>query len=122
MLKWFKPLTTATFLTIGGLAMAQDKVTLINVFAVPEGRYDETLKMWKAAKEIMQGQPGYISTRLHSALDATATYRLINIAEWESPQYFRAAAEVLRASDVPEVEGLTFHAMLYTVVEDGASN
>ena len=102
--------------------MAQHTVTLINVFEVPEGRYEEALEMWEASRDVMAAQPGYISTRLHSALDPSARFQLINIAEWESPADFQAAARALKEADIPEVEGLSFYPMLYTVTETDAQN
>ena len=67
-------------------------VILINPFEVPEGTQDEDfLAGWERAADYMRGQPGFLSTRLHRALTDDARFRFINIAEWESPQDFRAA-------------------------------
>ena len=64
---------------------------LINVFEVPVGKDEEFLQGWAAARDVMQRQPGYISTRLHRSLDPTARFRFINVAEWATPADFQAA-------------------------------
>ena len=64
---------------------------LINVFEVPEGKDEEFLAGWEAARNLMQRQQGYVSTRLHGSLDPTARFRFINVAEWETPAAFQAA-------------------------------
>ena len=65
---------------------------LINPFEVPQGQPDAAfLAGWRRAAEYMRTQPGFVGTRLHRALAAEARFRFINIAEWESPEAFRAA-------------------------------
>jgi Type II CAAX prenyl endopeptidase Rce1-like len=32
-----------------------------------------------------------VATKLHQSLDAKSKFRFVNVAEWESPQYFQAA-------------------------------
>ena len=64
---------------------------LINAFEVPTGEDEAFLQGWEAAREFMQRQPGYLSTRLHQSLDPTARFRFINVAEWASPADFQAA-------------------------------
>ncbi len=67
-------------------------VILINPFEVPEGSDDDAfLRGWERAADYMRQQPGFVSTRLHRALQADARFRFINVAEWDSPQDFQAA-------------------------------
>jgi heme-degrading monooxygenase HmoA len=66
-------------------------VVLINPFEVPDGKEEEFLRGWEAARDFMQRQKGYVATRLHRSLDPTARFRFINVAEWESPAAFHAA-------------------------------
>ena len=66
-------------------------VILINPFEVGEGRDDDFLRGWQAAANYLRGQPGFIGTRLHRALAPDATFRFVNVAEWESPRHFQAA-------------------------------
>ena len=66
-------------------------VVLINAFEVPVGEEEEFLQGWEAARDFMQRQHGYVSTRLHQSLDPTARFRFINVAEWQSPADFQAA-------------------------------
>ena len=68
-------------------------VILINPFELPEGANDEQFLVgWQRAADYLSGQPGFISTRLHRALAPDARFRFINVAEWDSPQAFQAAA------------------------------
>jgi heme oxygenase (mycobilin-producing) len=67
-------------------------VILINPFELPEGTDEEAfLRGWERAADYMREQPGFVSTRLHRALQPDARFRFINIAEWASPQDFQAA-------------------------------
>jgi heme-degrading monooxygenase HmoA len=66
-------------------------VVLINPFEVPEGKDEEFLAEWEAARAFMERQPGYVSTRLHRSLDPHARFRFINVAEWETAEHFQAA-------------------------------
>ena len=66
-------------------------VVLINPFEVPAGKEEEFLQGWEAARDFMQRQKGYVSTRLHRSLTPSARFRFINIAEWETPADFQAA-------------------------------
>ena len=64
---------------------------LINAFEVPSGEDETFLQGWEAARDFMQRQAGYISTRLHQSLDPAARFRFINVAEWASPADFETA-------------------------------
>lgn len=67
-------------------------VILINPFEVPEGSSDDDfLRGWERAADYMRQQPGFVSTRLHRALQPDARFRFVNVAEWSSPQDFQAA-------------------------------
>ena len=63
-------------------------VILINPFEVAEGKQDDALAFWEKAADFMRQQPGYISTRLHSAVVPWARFHYINVAEWESIEHF----------------------------------
>ena len=67
-------------------------VILINPFEVSEGSSDEDFRRgWERAADYMRQQPGFMSTRLHRALQPDARFRFTNVAEWASPQDFQAA-------------------------------
>jgi heme-degrading monooxygenase HmoA len=68
-------------------------ITVINTIEVPQGREDEALSMWESFAEYFRKQPGYISTKLHKAINPDAKFHLVNIAEWESTDAFQAALE-----------------------------
>ena len=67
-----------------------DKPILLNPFEVPAAQ-DGFLNGWETAAEYMRSQPGFISARLHRALIPEARFGFVNLAEWESPEHFRAA-------------------------------
>ena len=66
-------------------------ITVINPFEVPQGREDEALSMWDVFAEYFRKQPGYISTKLHKAINPDAKFHFINIAEWETVESFQTA-------------------------------
>jgi heme-degrading monooxygenase HmoA len=92
-------------------------IVLINVFEVPEGKDEAFLSGWQAAAQHLQAQPGYISTKLHQSVDPHASFRFVNVAEWESPQVFQAAinAPEFRVAS-QAIAFATAHPSLYRVV------
>jgi heme-degrading monooxygenase HmoA len=66
-------------------------VTLINCFAVPEGREAAFIELWTATSGYFRAQPGFVSLKLHRALSGAAPYRFVNVAQWASAQQFAAA-------------------------------
>ena len=101
-----------------------DQVILINPFIVPEGKLEESIKYWESHRDFLKNQPGYVSTKLHQALQdqsflGEATYQLINIAVWESQEAFNLAAQKMRAElGNTGVEGLRGDPGLYDVIRD----
>lgn len=66
-------------------------VTLINSFAVPEGRDEAFLGLWAVTSGYFRAQPGFVSLKLQRALSGSAPYRFVNVAQWASAQHFAAA-------------------------------
>lgn len=96
-----------------------EPVTLINSFEVPENRLKDTIAFWERARDFLQAQPGYISTRLHRSLSPDARFRLVNVAKWESPRAFEAAMAKMRESKLgADMSGTVFHAALYEVIRE----
>lgn len=91
-------------------------VVFINVFEVPAGRDEEFLQGWEAARDFMQRQPGYVSTRLHRSLDPTAGFRFINVAEWATPAAFQAALAHPVMARLREAVPFAQHPALYEVL------
>ncbi|MEV7321991.1 antibiotic biosynthesis monooxygenase family protein [Streptomyces sp. NPDC093970] len=62
--------------------------TLINVFTVPPDRQAELIALLaRATEETMRRQPGFICANFHASQDGE---RVINYAQWESEQHYRA--------------------------------
>lgn len=64
-------------------------VVLVNLFTLDQVDEPAFLKAWTDDAVFMKAQPGFISTQLHRAVGANATY--FNYAVWESVEAFRAA-------------------------------
>ena len=71
-------------------------VVLINVFEVPKGQEAAALESWKQSRDFLKTQDGFISTRLHQNIDPNGKYHLINVAQWASPEQFRAATQKMQ--------------------------
>ena len=124
MSKTIKNLALAAAIILTGVnpvtaQSANEPVILINPFVVPAGSEDEAIAMWMQARDFLQTQPGYISTKLHQSLSVGATFALINVAEWESMETFRAATTAMRQSvSIPRIEGVNGDPQLYSVVAE----
>ena len=80
---------------------------------------DDAIAMWETARDFLKTQPGYVSTKLHRSLSADARYLLINVAEWESPQAFKAATGLMRQKAIlPRIEGVVPGPDLYKVIRE----
>ena len=102
-----------------GSSESIEPVVLINPFVVPEGRHEAAIRYWEQARDFLKEQPGYVSTQLHRSLQPDATFLLINVAVWESPEAFRAASQRMRDElGLPRIEGLMGNPALYEVIRD----
>ena len=72
-------------------APATGAVTLINSFRVDPGRDEEFRALWGQTSRYFIARPGFVSLRLHRAVNDDAPYRWVNVAVWESESAFRAA-------------------------------
>ena len=66
-------------------------VIVINPFEVPRGKEEQALETWDRFADYFRRQPGYVSAKLHRAIDPDARFHLVTIAEWESPDHFMVA-------------------------------
>ena len=96
--------------------MTDTPVTLINSFEVPADQEAEFVRFWKASRDFLSTQDGYLSTRLHRSLAPDAEFRFVNVAQWASAQAFR------NATAHPRFQALgspyRFHAALYQIAID----
>ena len=67
------------------------KITLINSFKVPAGRDEQFMALWTEVNTYMRQQPGYLSHRLHRAIEPDGQFRFVNVADWESHESFDKA-------------------------------
>lgn len=68
-------------------------IILIHPFQVHAEQEQEFLNAWHTVDHYMQTQQGFIATQLHRALntDHLATFRFINVAQWQNVESFQAA-------------------------------
>ena len=92
---------------------------LINTFTVPADKLEETIVYWEQARDFLKEQPGYVSTKLHQSLSPDAKYLLVNVAEWTSPEAFKAAnAQMQEKASLPKIEGVIPGPGLYRVIRN----
>ncbi len=96
-------------------------VTLINSFAVPEGRETAFLELWTVTSGYFRAQPGFMSLRLHRALSGDAPYRFVNVVRWASAQQFAAAHATSEFRDLvsqPQWREFPSNPALYEVIAE----
>ena len=86
-------------------------VIVINPFEVPEGMEEQALETWDSFAAYFQVQPGYVSAKLHRAINPDARFHLVTVAEWESPEHFVAALNNPELQKI--VEAATDHSPNY---------
>ena len=70
------------------IATGTSIATLINVFVVRPERQRRLVELLVAATEdVIRHQPGFVAANIHASEDGT---RVVNYAQWESPEAFRA--------------------------------
>ena len=63
-------------------------VALINVFTVEPEDQQRLVELWQqATDQVMRHLPGFVSASIHRSLDGT---KVVNYAQWESPDAFTA--------------------------------
>ena len=74
-----------------GAAPAAGPVTLINSFQVTPERDAAFRALWGETSRYFIARPGFVSLRLHRAVNDDAAYRWVNVAVWKTEADFRAA-------------------------------
>jgi len=77
-------------------------VIVINPFEVPKGNEEQALEMWDTFAEYFHRQPGFVSAKLHRAIDPDARFHMVTVAEWESPNQFVAALKTPELQKIAE--------------------
>ena len=70
-----------------------EPVILINAFEVPAAEAETFIAAWEKTRDYLETQPGYIDTALHRALTPDAEFQFVNVAQWQTPEEFRAAIQ-----------------------------
>jgi len=74
-----------------GAAPVAGPVTLINSFRVAPERDAAFRDLWGETSRYFIARPGFVSLRLHRAVNDDADHRWVNVAVWETEADFRAA-------------------------------
>ena len=93
-------------------------VIVINPFEVPKGKEEQALAMWEKFAEYFCRQPGYVSTKLHRAINPDARFHLLSISEWVSAEQFAVALSNPKVKAIAEgaMEDLRYYPGLYEVI------
>lgn len=98
------------------ISVSTPVVTLVNVFTVEPARQQELVQLLiTATEEVMQHRPGFVSANIHAGTDGD---RVVNYAQWESEQAFRAMLQHPQAREHMAAATRLAHAepRLYEVV------
>jgi len=68
-----------------------EPTTLINDFEIRGDDVEPFVQEWRKRAELLRGQPGFRSLRLHRALNPGSRFQLVNVAEWDSAGALQAA-------------------------------
>ena len=94
-------------------------VVLINPFVfVPEVAAGFVAN-WQATAQIFAGEPGYLDTQLHSAIDPAARFQYVNIAHWTSAEAWATAMAKYPPKE-KGTAGVEASPALYVPVDGGA--
>ena len=109
-------------LSVAAMAASAEDIVLINPFKVPENTLNESIEYWEKARDFLSTQPGYVSTKLHSAIQLDAQYQLINVAQWSSVHDFKVAHKNMKSyfnkHKIMPPAGLTPYPALYSVIRE----
>ena len=71
-----------------------NKIVLINQIEVPKQEVTDFLERWKAARDFMKKQPGFISASLRRCLSWRAAERFVSISEWRDFKHLNSALSI----------------------------
>jgi heme-degrading monooxygenase HmoA len=77
-------------------------VIVVNPFEVSQGKEEQALETWDKFDGYFRKQPGYVSAKLHRAINPDARFHLVTVAEWESPDHFMAALNKPELQEIAE--------------------
>ncbi|WP_331732067.1 antibiotic biosynthesis monooxygenase (plasmid) [Streptomyces sp. NBC_00015] len=64
--------------------MADNGITLIDAWELPEDRIDESIARWRERVGLIHTAPGFRDARLHRRLFPESRLGLVNVAHWDS--------------------------------------
>ncbi|WP_424952698.1 antibiotic biosynthesis monooxygenase [Deinococcus sp.] len=68
-----------------------EPLVLINLFTLPPQALDPFVAGWPASTAGLAHAPGFRGTRLHRAVSPDSPYQIVNVAQWNSAEDWRAA-------------------------------
>jgi len=82
---------------------------------VPDDDDESFLAAWKAARDVLAANRGYLGTRLHRSL-GPADFRFVNVARWSSPLMFSRGVSRPDFQQAAAAVNRPAHPALYQVV------
>ncbi len=76
-----------------------EPITVINLIAMPAATADAFVAAWPANSASVRDAPGFRGTRLLRATSPDDPYQVVNIAQWDSIEQWRAALAAVQPNE-----------------------
>jgi heme-degrading monooxygenase HmoA len=73
-----------------------EPVTVINLITMPAAAADAFVEAWPANSGALRDAPGFRGTRLLRALSPADPYQVVNVAQWDSIEQWRAGLSAIQ--------------------------
>jgi heme oxygenase (mycobilin-producing) len=92
-------------------------IVTISAIEVPQDRIDETIQVWRRYNAFLAEQRGFVSSKLHRALESGTSFALVNVSDWATEQdYHNAVEQMIAQLGAPSVPGLRIFPAVYETV------
>lgn len=71
--------------------IADQPVTLINVFEVPVDQAETFLAQWRERAQGMSAQPGFRDAVMYRAMSSETRFQFVNVSHWDSAEAHQEA-------------------------------
>lgn len=76
-----------------------ETVTVVNLITMPPEVVDGFVAQWSASTAALGEAPGFRGTRLLRTIYDDAEYQVVNVAEWDSVEQWRAALAAVQPAE-----------------------
>ena len=74
-----------------------EPIVVINLISMPAAAADVFVEAWPANSARLRDAPGFRGTRLLRALSPDDPYQVVNVAQWDSVEQWRAALSAVQS-------------------------